>query len=709
MAYINKDTIDLRRYKAAVKRYKWLYIATFVVLMSGSIFFALTREPKYEVWTSILIENESSSGGLSSIMSQAARMFSMGGGGSFSVDDELLVMQSRTVLTGVVKDLGLNRQYYLKKGFMRKQTLYGNSPLLVVADEHYFDTAAVGFQFKVELKKNGKADVKAVQGFFTTLYEGTDLDLPATVTVDGAQFTLLPTDDYVKGEPLAMNIFLFNNQKVIEDLSEKIVIIDGGTGTNGIFVNYDSPSLQLSKDLLNMMVAKYNERRLESRQEKAAKGVEYIDRQLSIAYANLTDCESRMERFKAENNLTDMPAELQVLLESSSKITESMLDVQSQIAMCDLMLGFLKSEDSKYSLVPTTESGEAANEVVNQYNELVLQRIKLMRSAKPDNKALAEATEAIDAMRGVVVESVEQQKKNCNAALATLEGQVSRFTSRLDSAPKLEREYLDLYRESTMMNELYLFLLGKKADYQLTMASVDVPGTVIDKAYCKENEPSRLSSIVFPIIGLIFSLLLPTLFVLYRLYRHNVVNKGYDMPVAVKTSDDYTICEGTSALRPVILARGFHKIVPVLYDGACESAVAAPVSVLCDKLAAAGKKVLLIDLCNLYGDECQLGNLSQAEPVRVSSGIERASYDGEPCDLLLNDKFADWMQSREEKYDKVLIVASYRHEVFEALKNIADGGVSPVVYLAVSGSTLRSKVACVAAEMSGEKIIFGIV
>ena len=80
MAYINKDTIDLRRYKAAVKRYKWLYIATFVVLMSGSIFFALTREPKYEVWTSILIENESSSGGLSSLMSQAARMFSMGGG-----------------------------------------------------------------------------------------------------------------------------------------------------------------------------------------------------------------------------------------------------------------------------------------------------------------------------------------------------------------------------------------------------------------------------------------------------------------------------------------------------------------------------------------------------------------------------------------------------------------------------------------------------
>ena len=93
----------------------------------------------------------------------------------------------------------------------------------------------------------------------------------------------------------------------------------------------------------------------------------------------------------------------------------------------------------------------------------------------------------------------------------------------------------------------------------------------------------------------------------------------------------------------------------------------------------------------------------------MSSGIERASYDGEPCDLLLNDKFADWMQSREEKYDKVLIVASYGHEVFEALKNIADGGVSPVVYLAVSGSTLRSKVACVAAEMSGEKIIFGIV
>ena len=62
MENINNDKIDLRRYIAAAKRYKWLYIAALVVMMSGSIFFALTREPKYEINASMLVESEQSSG-----------------------------------------------------------------------------------------------------------------------------------------------------------------------------------------------------------------------------------------------------------------------------------------------------------------------------------------------------------------------------------------------------------------------------------------------------------------------------------------------------------------------------------------------------------------------------------------------------------------------------------------------------------------------
>ena len=63
MENINEDKIDLRRYVAAVKRYKWLYVVALVIMLSGSLFFALTREPKYDVYATMLIEDENGSSG----------------------------------------------------------------------------------------------------------------------------------------------------------------------------------------------------------------------------------------------------------------------------------------------------------------------------------------------------------------------------------------------------------------------------------------------------------------------------------------------------------------------------------------------------------------------------------------------------------------------------------------------------------------------
>ena len=155
MENINNDKIDLRRYIAAAKRYKWLYIAALVVMMSGSIFFALTREPKYEINASMLVESEQSSGsGALAGLNQMMGMFSsLGGFGGLTSENEVYVAQSNNVLERTVKEMQLNRKYYIREGFMRKKSLYNDSPVLVVADDEYFDTVNGGMQFKIKLTR----------------------------------------------------------------------------------------------------------------------------------------------------------------------------------------------------------------------------------------------------------------------------------------------------------------------------------------------------------------------------------------------------------------------------------------------------------------------------------------------------------------------------------------------------------------------------
>lgn len=718
MANISDDKIDLRRIINAVKRCKWICLAAFVVLMAGSIYFAFTREPKYELYSIMLVEDDQSSGA-GALLGGASRnslmnMLSIGGFGNASIENEMVVVKSHSVMERVVKKLGLNRKYFLNEGFLHKKTLYGNSPVLVVADDGYFDTLTKSLQFKIELKKNGKADVKAVRGFFNTLYEGTDMDLPATVKVDGASFALLPTDYYVEGESLKMNVFLSDVTSTVEELSKKIDIDTYDKKSDALLLAYDDPNMQRGKDILNALVAEYKEHRLKGKSEKAMLGVEFIDRQLKTVYESLVQSEASMEKFKEDNKITNIAVELEVMLEAASKLNEGMLEARAQEMMCDLMLMFLKTEDSKYSLLPTMESGgggassgggtssgsksstsTGGNPLVTQYNALVLQRMRLLRSAKPDNVALTEVTANIDAMRSAVVESVEQQKKNIQAGLSVLDEQYGEFESRLNSTPRLEREYVIHQRDLELNNQIYLFLLGKKVDYQLRQESNSVPATVIDIAYNKENKPSRMKSMAYPIIGLIMSFVFMALYVIYWLHRHQEIEKEYDMPASV---DHSLVFDNAVVLRSILFTQCTSKLVPMVYctSGMAVEGLSAAVLEICEQITNAGKKVLLIDLDDICGGECKLNDISSQADVRPSSfkGIDYLGYHGAMAsDMLLNDKFAALTSSLCEKYDKILLLYRYSEDADTASVALNGGNDALVmVYLVKSGYTKRTEI-----------------
>lgn len=733
MSNISDDKIDLRRIINAAKRCKWVYIATFVVLMTGSIYFALTRESKYELYSILLIESDQGPnagallGGAGG--SQLMSMLSMSGFGSASIDNEMMVLYSNSVLHKVVKKVGLNCKYFLNKGFMHKETLYGNSPVLVETNDGYYDTLTKPLQFKIELKKNGKADVKVVRGFFSTLYDESDVDLPATVKVDGALFTLMPTDCYAKGEPLKMNVFIYDFPRAIEDLTKALTVDTYDKKSDAVLLSFADPCLQRGKDVLNSLADAYKEHRLKGKADRADLGIEFMDRQLESAYKSLVQSEAAMESFKEANKVTDISIELEVMLDAASKLNESMLAAKAQDMMCDLMLMYLNNEDSKYSLLPSLDSqgasttgsetsmasGEASaggNTLAAQYNALVLQRMRLLRSAKPDNRALAEVTENIDAMRVAVVESVKQQKKNIEAGMSVLDGQYNEFASRLGSTPRLEREYVILARDLELDNQIYLFLLGKKMDYLLSKEESSVPATVIDKAYVAESKPSNLKSIVFPIIGLFLSFVFPTLFVFWWLRRHKEVYKDYDMPASVSKSAIY---DNMANLRAAILVKGMPKLFSIAYGSSSVESLAdalrAAIAELSRQVNRAGRRVLLVDLCNLLDGECQLNGLSSASAVKPSAidGADYVGYDaGTAGDILLNDRFAAMLSSMSAEYDSIMLLYRYSEDAASASAGLEDSGDMLTVYMVKSGITERPEIDGVANASVNRKMAYYI-
>ena len=710
MTYLNNNTIDLRRFFAAVKRFKWLYVAATVVLMAGSIYFALTREAKYTLNATMLVESNDNSGGFAGLgQMMGLSVPSMFGG--TSLENELVVAQSNAVYERIVKKLRLNRKYFLRKGFMNKQSLYDDSPLrLIAADDVYFDTVSAGMQFKVKLKQDGTADVKVVRGFFTTLYEQKGVQLPASMEIDGTRFSLLTTDCYAKGEPMEISIAVTNNNSAVEALSESLSIIPFDKVSSAMLLVYSDPHLQRGKDVLNTLIAMYLDQRILSKNAKTSRGLEVIDAQLDTAYANLVKSESQLELFKIKNNITDIPTELEISLNTTASLDASMTSYRTQLIICDLMLKFLRSEESKYSLLPISNNEAASSDmsIANQYNELVIQRMRLLRSAKPDNATLAEVTASIDALREAVIASVEQQKRNLGTSMAEQEKRYNEFTSRLENTPRLEREYSDLARNNGLNNQIYLFLLNKKTEYEMQQASSELPATVVDEAYCPKNKASNMGSIIFPVIGLFFSLLFPTMFVIFMLWRQKTVEHEYDMPLAVKQSN-HSAYEDIPSLRPALLARNASKLLPVAFGDECSaSSVCDAITDLAQQIGNTGRNVIVIDLDNVYGGDCQLGGNLNNPQTSAFDGIDHLAYSGSPSDLLLNGQFQTLISSLENRYDSIMLLFKNSTDTNGAVANIVDDKTATVV-MVKRGHTRRSRVAQAAkACPKDRKLIFWI-
>ena len=686
MENINNDKIDLRRYIAAAKRYKWLYIAALVVMMSGSIFFALTREPKYEINASMLVESEQSSGsGALAGLNQMMGMFSsLGGFGGLTSENEVYVAQSNNVLERTVKEMQLNRKYYIREGFMRKKSLYDDSPVLVVADDEYFDTVNGGMQFKIKLNENGSADIKVVKGFTKTYFDKEGLQLPASVETEYGRFMVLASENYEKGEEMSLNVYVKGNETVAEDLAEVLLVDTYDALSDGIVLTYSDANLERGKDILNTMMAEYNEFRLSEKNMKAGKDMDFIDSQLDVMYQSLSQSESALEEFKTENKLSDIPSELAMILESSGRLNELILEAKAQVMMCDLMLNFLAQENNKYSLVPSFDNGgDAGNEIVMQYNELVLKRMRLMRSAKTDNVALQEVSENIDAMRGVVVESVQRFKENCNASLATLEGQNDKFMARLGDAPKLERQYVNLMRESEMKNSLYLYLLGKKGDYMLQQMSGTMSGSIIDEAYSESTKPSRMTAYIVVGLAFVMSLLMPLVFVIYRLNRKDIAEREWDMPDIIKKNKNYVVVESTDSCIALMKTSGKRNWVSLHTDTSeCGENAMNGVKEIAGKLVACGEKVAILDFSRDCTDN-GLNSYFAGNELKLQEQGENILYAGfsgnSAVEALSHVRFKQLVEELEKKVGKVCMLVPFVQGNMLAANDIDDCGMTYVV------------------------------
>lgn len=529
-------------------KWYWFAISAFVCL-SLAFIYATVKKPVYLVKSNILIAQDDSN--IMSGMGGFGQLF----GTSGYVDDEVFVVSSHTVLRDVVKDLKLNKSCVVKEGLLKNSEYFKKYPVDIVTDTDIADTLSVSLKFNLKVDEAGVASVEVKDSQKDVVADLENQKFPIVVETKYGVFTIKKTADYKEGESLKAKLYFSGYDDAAESLKEDLDIYIASKKSNVIQIEMETTDVDKAKLILNDIVKYYNVRGVEQRSEQSRLTLDFLDSRIQLIAQDLTDSEADVEGYKKNQGIVDVATEATYQTTKKGKFEGELVQAEIDLNIMQMTKEFLADSKNKYELIPTTVSDETVKAGITNYNELVLSRMNLVRTAKEGNIALSKMNDRIDALRANINTSLDRAIAQQNKVISDMRLQLGVTDSRLGNIPTQERQYRDIKRKQTIKEQLYLFLMQRREDTALMIANTTPKGVIVDKAF-SFSEPITMKKRMILLLAFVFSLILPPVILVIRKVLRNKfdtkdeLKKLTDIPVIGEickenTGDNIVVKQGS--------------------------------------------------------------------------------------------------------------------------------------------------------------------
>lgn len=493
----NSEFIDINALLAEYrKHWYWFVISVVVFAILGFVATKIFKQ-RFAVNANVLISQDDSG------------MAKMGGfsdlfGSNGNVEDEVFVINSHTVLRDVVRNMNLNHVHTVNGGFLNNTFKYLDFPVEVYCAPSLTDTLSSAIVFKIKVKKGTTADIE-VKNRKNTIAELTDVPLPATVKTDMGNFVVNTTKFYPKNKDVKTTVTIAGYDGAAEDLGKEITSDIASKKSNIIRLGIETTNAQYGEDVLNAIIAQYNNRGIANKNVQNEKTAAFIDQRLALISGDLSDAESDIQSYKNSNGIIDVKTEAEYNVQMKAGLDRQLIQAQTENEIIRMARDFIADPDKAYELIPAGSEIAGVGPAIATYNQMILQRMQLANNAKANNRALVQLNEQIDAMRQSINTGLNRALENSNVTLRDLHLQMNKAQGKLGNIPTQEREYLNLKRQQEVKQSLYMFLLQKREETAMMLANALPKGEIVDAAYTR-SEPvgpgKKLILLAFIFIGL---------------------------------------------------------------------------------------------------------------------------------------------------------------------------------------------------------------